>query len=61
MAPHFEGEDRSFARAFEVCERAFHQLDENRVKEEQAVEWIRKIKQSMDTEGIKDLRGLLQA
>jgi hypothetical protein len=57
MAPHLEGEDRSFAGAFQACSGAFHRFDATRVKDENALGWIETIKRLMDTSGVEDPTG----
>lgn len=54
MAPHIRGEEYSFAAAFDVCSRAFHDFDVTRVEDEDAVGWIETIKRLMDTSGVED-------
>jgi hypothetical protein len=57
MAPHEMGEEHSYASAFEVCSRAFHDFDVSRVKGDDAVHWIETIKRLMDTSGVEGPTG----
>ena len=57
MAPHPQGEARSFASAFHECSLAFHDFDENSVKDVSAQHWIATIKRLMNTDGIEDPTG----
>lgn len=51
------GEEHSYASAFEVCSRAFHDFDVSRVKGDDAVHWIETIKRLMDTSGVEGPTG----
>lgn len=53
MLPHYEGEAHAIKNAFHECSLAFHQFDENQL-DEIARDWIRKLKNFMDTTGIVD-------
>lgn len=57
MLPHTMGEDQSIASAFEVCDRAFHQFDVDRIKDDNARLWVEMIKRLMDTSGVDDPTG----
>lgn len=54
MAPHPDGEAASYAVAFELCDRAFHQFDASRVKDDDARRWIATINALMNTDGVQD-------
>jgi hypothetical protein len=54
MAPHPEGEDKSFAFAFQYCKFAFMDFDETQVKDKDASRWIETIKRLMDTSDIRE-------
>jgi hypothetical protein len=57
IAPHPDGEARSFYYAFQNCSLAFNHFDANRVKDEEAGKWIKTILQLMDTTGLQDTPG----
>lgn len=57
MAPHSQGEDLSYAFAFDLCRRAFHGFDESRIQDQNAREWIKIIKETMNTDGVDDPTG----
>jgi len=57
MLPHTMGEEQSIASAFEVCDRAFHQFDVSRIKDDNARGWVDTIKRLMDTTGVEDPTG----
>ena len=56
MLPHTHGEAESIAAAFRNCSLAFHNMDESGL-DDSAREWVRKIKQFMDTSGVQDPSG----
>lgn len=57
MAPHSEGEERSYAHAFEVISRGFGTLNREAVVDENAKQWIQTIERLMDTTGVIDDSG----
>ena len=57
MLPHPMGEARSLALAFELCSRAFHQFDTERLQDDTARVWMETIKRLMDTTGVEDPTG----
>lgn len=54
MAPHPEGEDKSFAFAFQDCTLAFMNFDVTQVKDKNARGWIETIKRLMDTSNVQE-------
>jgi hypothetical protein len=49
MAPHYEGEDQSFATSMACCETAFRDLDEATIEDQSILDHVRKIKQIMES------------
>jgi hypothetical protein len=56
MLPHSQGEAHSIAEAFHNCSLAFHDMDEAGL-DDNAREWVRKIKEFMDTTNVEDNSG----
>jgi hypothetical protein len=61
MAPHRNGEEKSFIEARIQCRQAFKDFDETRVKDESVRGWIETIKRFIaKTDGQDSHEGLLQ-
>ncbi|TKI70281.1 hypothetical protein FCU45_03040 [Sulfurimonas crateris] len=56
MLPHYGGEAQSIVDAFHECSLAFNQFDESQL-DETARNWIRKLKEFMDTNDVIDDSG----
>lgn len=53
MLPHYKGEAHAIVSAFHECSLAFHKFDESQL-DEISRDWIRKLKNFMDTTDIVD-------
>jgi len=52
MAPHLEGEDRSFGQSKVCCTLAFNNFDVGMVKDEDARSWISTIQRLMNADAM---------
>jgi len=54
MLPHPEGEAKSLCDAFRECSLGLHNFDESLIQDDNALNNIRKIKESMNSSGLND-------
>lgn len=57
MLPPPGAEAECIAGAFELCDRAFHTLDESMIDHDDAREWVASLKALMNTDGLTDPYG----
>jgi hypothetical protein len=53
-----ENETSAIASAFEVISRCLHQFDTSKVQDDNALEWLKTVHQTMDTTGLTSPNGL---